>query len=106
MEMPDGLLDPKIEYKAEQLESANRRVAPSKGGLCFRCRSGFVTRRERDIEYKIMCMQVMSRMPDDIAECSKFQSSGELSIWELAQIADVVDVVSKKSVGFNHEKQP
>lgn len=93
-----------VEFRANQIDRFHV-LRSSHGGLCFRCRSGMVTRRARDFDPRILCLSINQKMPPDIAECTRFQSSGELTIWELVQIAEVIDVKSSKRVGFEGFKE-
>lgn len=90
-----------VEYAAAKIDQI--RVATGHTGLCFRCRHGFVVRREHDFDARIVCQQLNQRMPPDVAACSRFVNSSQLTIFELIQLCDPTDILSKQKAGFKQE---
>ena len=99
--MPYGNQNFGVEFAAAKIDQI--RVATGHTGLCFRCRHGFVVRRERDFDARIVCQQLNQRMPPDVAACSRFINSSQLTIFELIQLCDPHDILSKKKAGFKQE---
>lgn len=90
-----------VEYAASKIDQV--RIATGHRGLCFRCRHGFVTQRSRDLEPQVICTSIGKPMPPDISSCSRFLASGQLTIFELIQMCDPTDILSKQRVGFKPE---
>lgn len=76
------------------------RISTGHHGLCFRCRYAFVTKRANDLEAKVLCTQIGKSMPPDIAACSRVLANGQLTVFELIQMCDPMDVLSKQRPGF------
>lgn len=90
-----------VEHAAARIEQI--RISTGHTGLCFRCRHGFVTQRQTEMEPRVMCQQIQQRMPPDIHVCSRFQASGQLTIFELIQMCDPMDILTKQRAGFKAE---
>lgn len=90
-----------VEFAAAKIDQI--RVSTGQTGLCFRCRHGLFTRRASEQDARVMCSQIGQRMPPDIAVCSRFQAAGQLTIFELINLCDPMDVLSKQRAGFKVE---
>lgn len=96
--IPNGPPMGDVERAASNIDQI--RIATGHSGLCFRCRHGFVTQRARDLEPAVLCGQIGKPMPPDISACSRFLASGQLTIFELIQMCDPMDILSKQRAGF------
>lgn len=90
---------------AEKFEGSRIRVAPSRRFLCFRCTNAMILRAETWAEARVHCTAFEREVPGNVVECNRFQAEGTLSLWQLFQIAKVIEIEGEKEVGFKGVKR-
>ena len=76
-------------------------------GKCFTCDNARIMKTSRSNDHIIRCGEIYRGsdvVPHDIVECSSYQKKGEVSIWELIKMYNIVDLSKPdKVVGFSNE---
>ena len=99
----EELVRRRIESKGEKIEEQVERLHAPKGmSLCFRCTHSHIYRRKAEFNVVIRCHQLSdcAEVADDITQCNRFKQSGQITIWELMQIAQPILIDGKDSAGF------
>jgi len=69
--------------------------------LCDTCQYGVVTRGAPESDEEIYCMYTKQRLARAVVECNRFTDRNLPSLWEMRQIAWVLDTDSRRQrIGF------
>lgn len=71
-------------------------------GICKRCSRAHIFRAETQNDYTVYCTSLEKKMPDNIAECTAFTLLGSMSLFDMSQIAHVIELTPE--VGFKKEE--
>lgn len=78
--------------RGEQIEGIGR--FPEVKGLCRTCSQAVIRRQAYSELPTVLCEVIFNRphqVPLDIMECSKYQRKGELSLWQMEEMATIID---------------
>ena len=76
-----------VQAAARNLEEKGRML----GVLCARCTHGVVYRRAKSLEPVAFCNAIRAAVPTDIAECSSFEDTRAVPMYEMQEIALPID---------------
>jgi hypothetical protein len=80
--------------------------SPSAPRLCDTCRSGIVTRGASESDEQVHCTMMEEPIRRKVVECSRYVNRTLPSLWDLQQIAWVLDIDSKRQrIGFVRAKE-
>ncbi len=94
-----------LERDATKLQSRLRGHFVDDHSLCVSCRWGHVYRQSSKNRRNVYCTTLSKYMPDDVSECSEYQTINQLTLHQMAEIATLIEVNEKK-VGFHQEECP
>ena len=85
------------------LDGTRSALAPR---LCDTCQSGVVRRGAADSDEHIYCTFIRRKVRTRIVECNVYSDRSQPSLWELRQIAWVLDIDSRRQrIGFVRAKE-
>jgi len=69
--------------------------------LCDTCSEGIVMRGASANEEAVFCEEMRRHVPIHVVECNRFKQGGQPSLWDLREIAWVLNVDSRRQkIGF------
>lgn len=79
-------------------------------GKCFTCENALVMKTSRSNDHLIRCDVIYrgsNMVPHDVTECSGYRKKGEIGIWELIKMYNIVDLSKPDAVmGFKANEDP
>ena len=84
-----------------RLKVLNGTRSPEAPRLCDTCQSGVVRRGAAESDEHIFCRNIEREVRTRVVECNVYVNRSQPSLWDLRQIAWVLDVDSKRQrMGF------
>jgi hypothetical protein len=69
--------------------------------LCETCAEAVVMRGVSAKEEVVFCEQTRRSVPIDVMECNRYKEGGKPSLWDMRQVAWILDVDSRRQrIGF------
>jgi hypothetical protein len=74
--------------------------------LCDTCQSGIVRKGASESDERVHCLIMRQRIDQRVIECSRYVATNQTSIWDMRQIAWILDSDSKRQrIGFIRAKE-
>ena len=79
-------------------------------GKCFTCDNALIMKTSRSNDHLIRCDVIYrgsNMVPHDVTECSGYRKTGEIGIWDLIKMYNIVDLSKPDAVmGFKAHEDP
>ena len=93
-------LTTRLEKQASRLEGQRRESFVDNKSLCTSCKCATITRIASKNNHRIKCGDMNEDVPDNITECSAYQSILTLSLSQMVEMATLIDNRSERPSGY------